>query len=504
MAEYKRKKGVQVSLRRSSEKSRLAEKQAAAARKKEEQALAAQRKAAEDQRKAEEARKKAEAAHREKVMNDRLKMETDRIPMKERPVRSSKPAKQPEKRYAKRPVRSDYDREPRFTVIKGGKGIKGRNRLILLSSILALVLILVIFSVSTPVGVSEYITNGAAKWGAGGGFPLELADDATKVVRQQDGLTTVVGSANFEVFNKNGKQILYRQHGFLNPALSMSESRFVIYDRGSTGYSINNMDKALYVGNLENKIHAAAIGRNGTVAFATASVEHKSQLSVMNAKCENVYNWYSADADLSAVAVSDNGRKVAAATMTATGGKFVSNLYIFDTKKNATLSTLTLDDTAVVSMERVSKNMFLVLCNNRAVLMNWKGEQLYTYQPVGTMKLCKVSDGHILFAESTTGGSGGYILTLVDKKGAQKASFSVSDSVKDVAYVGSAIYVLGDHSVNAYNLTGYLASSTQCDFSVTDLLSYDGGVLTVGFGEIGLVEPVSGSELKAAGVSSVE
>lgn len=479
MAEYKRKKKMRVGVRRPS-----------APKKDTEQVETAQREQA--------ARRTAESAQRERLMNERLMRETDNIPMKQRKEKAAKSQKPPEKRYPQRRTVRPSD-TARFAVVDGRKLTKARNRRILIGLVALLIVILIILSLATPVGVAEFFVNGAAKMGGGAGYPIELADDATKAIRTLDGVTTVVGSANFEAFNKNGKQILYRQHGFLNPALSQSASRFIVYDRGSTGYSINNMDKVLYAGDLENKIYAAAIGRNGTVAFATSSVEYKSQLMVVNAKNENVFNWYSADADLSAVAVSNNGRKIAAATMTATGGKFVSTFYIFDTKKNAPITTLTLDDSIVLSMESVGSNAVLVLCNNQALLIDWEGEQLYTYKPVGTMQLCKADESHLLFAESVSGNSGGSVLTLVNKKGESVASFTVSETIKDAAYSDDAIYVLGDHAVTAYALSGNVAAATPCDFSVTNLLSYNkDGVLALGFGEIDHIEPVSHSNLKEA------
>lgn len=444
------------------------------------------------------ARRAADAAQRERLMNERLMRETDSIPMKQRRQTTGKPQKPPEKRYPqRRTVRTSGTH--RFAVVEGRKRIKARNRNILLSLIALLIVTLILLSVATPVGISEFIVNGAAKMGGGSGYPIELAEDSTKVIETQDGVTTVVGSANCEAFNQNGKRIFYRQHGYLNPALSQSESRFVLYDRGSTGYSIHNMDKVLYTGELENKISAAAIGRNGTVAFATSSVEYKSQLAVMDAKCENIFNWYSADAELSAVAVSNNGKRIAAATMAATGGKYVSTLYIFNTKKDAPQTTLTLDDSMVLSIRPVGTKAILALCNNQALLLNWDGETLYTYKPVGTMQLCKVEDTHVLFAESVSGNSGGSIITLVNKKGESEGSFTVSETLRDVAYSNGAIYALGDHAVTTYTCCGNVAASTPCDFSVTNLLGLQkDGVLALGFGELAQIKAVSNSRLKEA------
>lgn len=496
MADYREKRKVRVTRQNEDARAKDWERREAAAKQR-----AAER-AKEMERREAAARQRAEERAREaqqREMNERLTRETDNIPMRERKSRSPETQYPREKRYVRRKPGERTYQDGRFTVVDGRKHINRRNRRILLALICLLVVGLCVFSLMTPVGVSEYISNQMAMWGGGDGYPLQLADDAVKAAVSQGKVTTAVGSLNYETFNKNGKQILFRQHGFLNPAIAQSESRFVLYDRGSTGYSVNNMEKVLYAGDLENKIYSAAVSRDGTVAFATSSVEYKSQLMVVDDKNVNVYNWYSAGADLSAVTVADNGKKIAAATMSATGGKFVSTLYIFDIKKDAPIFTLDLDDTIVVSMERVSSKTFLVLCNNQAFLYDWEGGQLYHYQPVGVMKLGKVNDEHLLFAESVTGNSGGSVITLVDKKAEEVNTFTVSETIKDIAYSKKAVYILSDHRITAYTQSGNVAAEIPCDFSVTDLVPYeDDGVLAVGFGEIAHIQAVSRTKLNEA------
>ena len=420
------------------------------------------------------------------------------IPMRKK---SSRAVGGPSRKYDQR--LSGEAGKVRFSVIDGKKLAKHRSRAVLIGLVLLLALILLVLSLATPVGVSEYFSNGAAKMGAGEGFPVILSVESPFIADSFDKTTTVVGNSTYESFNKNGKQILLRQHGFLNPALEASESRFLIYDLGGTGYSINNMDKLLFSGNQENKIYSADIGRNGTSVFATSSVEYKSQLMVYNSDNENIFNWYSADADLSAVTVSDNGRNVAAATFSAAGGKFASTVYIFDVKKSAPVFSLSLDNSMVVSIKRVGSKAFAVICNNRVVMINWKGEQLYDYTATGTLELVKVCGDHTVLCEGASSNSGDVLVTVIDRKGNSLAGFTAKDTAKDVVYMNKAVYILSDSRISAYTLSGNLAADIPCDFSVSELMAHgNNSLLTVGFGKLDTVEGVASSRLKAADETS--
>lgn len=506
VAEYRRKKGIRVSLRKESEKKRTADKLAAEERKKQQRQLDAQKRAEQSadaaKRKAVEAAAKQRRIDdieiREKSINDRLIDDTNKIPKREEKIRNTKRNDPPVKRYTtRRPANTYYN--DRFSVINGGKAHRKRYRRIIISLIALLAVILSVLSAIAPVGVSEYFTNSASKMGGGSGFPLEVSDNNTKLISSNDKITTVIGEATYEAFNKNGKQLFFRHHGYLNPSLSVSEGRFMLFDRGSTAYTIDNAEKVLYTGNAEGKIFTAAIGRNGTTAFAVASPDCKAKLMVMNSKNENIYNWYSADADISALLPSDNGRRVAAATLSAQNGKFLSKIYIFDVKKNTVLSELTLQDSAAVAIEYVNGSSFLVLCDNQALLVSWKGETLYNYKPIGIMQLAKISGKHLIFAENTAGNSGSSIITVSDLKGKQTQSFTVNATPKDIAVSDNAVYTLTDNKITAYTYLGNEIESYAVDFSVSEIFDYDNdGILSAGFGQIELIDLPSSSNVKAA------
>lgn len=421
--------------------------------------------------------------------------EASRIPARDktphRDVKEKRKSKPPMKRYQpRRPVVfEDEGEEKRFSVVDGRKLIKRRHRIVSACLIVLLVGLLVAASVFSPVGMSEFLQNGFEKLGSGSGYPILISGDDTLFTTSEYGLTTVVGETTVECYNKSGKQIFSRDHGYNNPALAQSQSRMVVYDRGGTGYSVQNLTKTLYSGDLDKKIYTVAIGRDGTSAFATTSVEYNSELAVYDKSMKNIFNWYSASATLTALSVSDDGQKVAAAASSVSGGAYTSDISIFDLSSNNPIATITLSGSIVVSMERINAKTFLVLCNDQAVILDWSGNQKYVHKADGTLCLAKAVGGSVLFVDKQSENSGNYSISVVNGKFIKTSDFSVNMTMKDAALSGNYLYFLTDNKIITYDRGGNLVSDTDCDFSVSGLTSFGNGkVLEIGLGEINEID----------------
>lgn len=498
MADYKKKKGIKVSVSRETSNSRQIEAQRRAAAKAAEREAELARKAQINEEKMTERelqRRRAAEQERQAEYNRRLERElleeAASIPSREKKpstnkkeVRYSKP---PVKRYsARRPVATaDYENDATFSVVDGKKLLRRKQRRVVVLLALILAAILIIAAVVTPVGMVEYLQNGFAKLGGGNGYPILISNDSSRFVSVQNGVTVVVGDTSAECYNGSGKQVFLRYHGYLNPSLAQSSSRLVMYDRGGTGYSVENMNKVLYSGNLDKKILTAGVGRNGTVAFATSSVEYNSELAVFDKDMKNIYNWYSSDLTITSVVVSDSGREVAVAAVGVSGGQFMSTIYIFDVKSSVPKATASVAGSAVVSAERINSNLFLISCNDQAVVMDWSGNQRYIYKADGQLYLSKVCDGKAVLVDKLLSNSGEYAVRIVDSKYKLSSDFTVDINLKDITISGNYVYLLTDNKIIPYSPDGSPLEGIDCDFRVSAIESAGGGrVIISGLGEL--------------------
>lgn len=432
-----------------------------------------------------------------------LLREAGRLPEKERQshmsekeLRRSRP---PVKRYApRRPAKFvDSEGNTTFAVVEGRKLLKRRQRWILLGLGALLVLLLALAAASTPTGVVEYFQNSFAKIGGGSGFPLLASEEGTAGLQVENDTLLLVGGSENECYNTSGKQIFVRRHGFSNPAVAQSESRLVVFDRGGTGYSVENMDRVLYTGTMRGNIYNAAMGRSGVSAFALSSVEYSGELQVYNKKMENIFNWYSAEATLTAVGVSDNGRRIAAGGVAVSGGAYRSTVYLFDTKQSAPIFSAVIEGGAIVSIEPVGSS-FLIVCSDRVLLLDRDGTQKAAVQATGTLHLVRNTEGRIAVVDKLAGNSGDYCVSLLDKKGNSLGVFTVRMNVRDVCVVGDSVALLSDSKVWFYTFSGNAASSADCDYSVSGIGAAGGKLYLSGLREISRISPASAAERRAA------
>lgn len=447
------------------------------------------------------------ARHPEPVspeMERELLREAGRLPEKERQphisgkeLRKSRP---PVKRYApRRPAKYlDSEGNTTFAVVQGRKLLKMRQRWALLGLGVLLALLLLLAALSTPTGVVEYFQNTVAKTGGGSGFPLLVSEDGTDGLQVQNGTLLLVGQGGNECYNTSGKQIFVRRHGFSNPVVVQSESRLISFDRGGTGYSVENMDRVLYSGTMQGNIYNAAMGRSGVCAFALSSVEYSGELQVYNKKMENIFNWYSADATLTAVGVSDNGRRIAVGGVTTSGGDYRSTVYLFDIKQSAPFVGLTVEGGAVLSIEPVGGSSFLIVCDDRVLLIDRDGVQKAGVSATGTLHLVRITEDRIAIVDKLAGNSGDYCVSLLDKKGKSLGVFTVRMNVRDICIAGDSVVLLSDSKVWFYTFAGNAAGSVDCDYSVSSVGYTSGEVYLSGLREISQIEPVSASARQAA------
>ena len=416
-------------------------------------------------------------------------------------VKPEEPVELPKTKYkAPRPIKTkSADDKPVFTLIEGKKLLKKNQRLVLIILAIILVALLFIINAAMPIGTVEYFQNGYAKLG-GGSYPIHVSgDEIAAFINTQNNATMIMTDTVIEAFNYKGNQIFLRPHGYLNPAFDLSVSRYVAFDRGATAYEIGNMNEMINKGNMENAIYTAAIGRNGITAFSTASPEYNSSLLVFDKNMKNIFNWYSAEGTITALEVSDSGKQVAVATTTAQNGQFYSKLYIFGVKQQDPIASVELAGSAVISIERVSKKSFAVVCNDGTMMYNWSGAELMAKRGDVLPVTTKIAEEQLLVVDKASDGSAEYNIRLYDKNGAVLSDFRYTGALKDAAIGRKCIHLLTDSKIEVFTFGGNSVAQIDCGFSVTKLSQYDGGkILEIARNEIDKGQTVENKVIKSA------
>lgn len=410
---------------------------------------------------------------------DLIPMKDSKLIREQKTARSRSAAKPPVKRMAsQRRTNATDKRNSSFKVVKGKKG-RARNRTFISAGIAAaLILALVIINFNAPVGIIELFQNSYASAGSGGGFPFTPAGGKSALVYPREDNMLILSDTLVEAYNKNGKEIYRRQHGFSNPVLMSSESRTLVYDRAGTGAKVYNMNKILFEKKLENNILSADIGRDGTCAFVTKARGYAAQIIVVDRDFLNKFNWWSAEEMIGSLAVSNDGKHVAAAAISAVNGEYLSKLYIFDISKSDPVSIVEFSGTMLLEVHS-SGNGLLLLFGDRIVSVSWNGNDKVEYPFTGSLKSSAFYEDHALLSVEDDGGAV-HKIAVFDSKAKVLCSFDFKGNLRDATISRENIYCLTENKLSAFTFDGSALDVWDCGYQVESITGYLDSVLALG------------------------
>ena len=168
-----------------------------------------------------------------------------------------------------------------------------------------------------------------------------------------------------------------------------------------------------------------------------------AELLIYNSNMEQVLSWSmsSNDGTPLRMAFSPDGRKLAAAAVTAGGGQMMTNLYLVNLASGDPVS-LANQSGVPQWLGWTSASTILAVYDSRAVLYNAGGGERAAYEFAGnTLKDISVGSGQLHQA------------VLLDKSLNVQFSGTVS-SANSIVRAGSLFYLLSDSGVECYNTSG--------------------------------------------------
>jgi len=259
-------------------------------------------------------------------------------------ARKERKAKKQKDRYLKReqpqkrivnPSRSarELNQSPSsLRILSGTKKIKLTKNIIALSLIVTIIATISTVHFFSPTGFSELISNGFAKTGSGTGFPITLSGGTVKEMHKVDDNIAVLSDTYLEVYNSESKELISEQHGFSNPAISVSDARILAFDRASKDLKVYNFSGNLFEREMKDDIVTAALGRNGTYCVITDPENCAAKLNVYNKDNTALFSYESESELIGQTSVSESGKTVAIGTINADGGEYKSKILIFNSK----------------------------------------------------------------------------------------------------------------------------------------------------------------------------
>ena len=287
----------------------------------------------------------------------------------------------------------------------------------------------------------------------GAGWPQQTGVSEVTQVESLTGSFVELGKEGCVVYSRSGKKLNSIQSGYARPALAAGKNRFVLYNRSGNELRVESRTQNLYTKQLENSIFLCAMADNGNLAVVTEDVSAMAELLIYNSNMEQVLSWSmsSNDGTPLRMAFSPDGRKLAAAAVTAGGGQMMTNLYLVNLASGDPVS-LANQSGVPQWLGWTSASTILAVYDSRAVLYNAGGGERAAYEFAGnTLKDISVdAAGNVALLL----GSGQlHQAVLLDKSLNVQFSGTVS-SANSIVRAGSLFYLLSDSGVECYNTSG--------------------------------------------------
>ena len=335
---------------------------------------------------------------------------------------------------------------------------RARNKRIRRTAVLLVLLTGIVLFATGLVGSSvamakDFIDTARIALLPGAGWPQQTGVSEVTQVESLTGSFVELGKEGCVVYSRSGKKLNSIQSGYARPALAAGKNRFVLYNRSGNELRVESRTQNLYTKQLENSIFLCAMADNGNLAVVTEDVSAMAKLLIYNSNMEQVLSWSMSSNDGTPLRMtfSPDGRKLAAAAVTAGGGQMMTNLYLVNLASGDPVS-LANQSGVPQWLGWTSASTILAVYDSRAVLYNAGGGERAAYEFAGnTLKDISVdAAGNVALLL----GSGQlHQAVLLDKSLNVQFSGTVS-SANSIVRAGSLFYLLSDSGVECYNTSG--------------------------------------------------
>ena len=264
-----------------------------------------------------------------------------------------------------------------------------RNRRIRRTALIVAALTLVVLFATGFVGSSVAMAKDWADTARillfpGTGWPQQTGVMEVEQLAALNGSFVELGDEGCVVWSRTGTRLNAIQSGYARPALAAGKNRFVLYNRSGNELRVESRTQNLYTKTMENSITLCAMADNGTLAVVTEDPGSAARLRIYSSSMEEQLSWSltTTDGTPLRMAFSPDGRRLAVAAVTVSGGQMVTNFYIV---------TLAQGDPVLVGsgsgaaqwLSWPSAQSVLALCDSRAVLYNASGGEKAAYDFTG-------------------------------------------------------------------------------------------------------------------------
>lgn len=305
----------------------------------------------------------------------------------------------------------------------------------------------------TPEAISNWLSNSLSANSSEEGFPVGLPSGETVSLVGVGDNVALTTQTNTYFYSARGKQLRSLQHSCKGVQAKAAGDNLLLYSVGGNRALVETKTKNAASIEVKNKIITGEISKNGRFAIATESDVYTSEMTVYDKAGNAVFKWTPSGSVITSLALSEDGRSVAAATVYTEGGVLMTGVHLFETGKSEALFSYKIRDEIAVSLS-VYKNSVRVITNSSVTDIDKNGQLIERLSFDGKKLIgeAECDDLSVLVFEDVNDPSKS-VLEIVNNKTVVKAQAAVSKAILSVASDGKDIYLLADDEVMKFSST---------------------------------------------------
>lgn len=357
--------------------------------------------------------------------------------------------------------------------------------------IVAVAVIIAIFLSARLIGnvatsnATDAIRQIKSVFSSGGGFPYSLESREVKKIDSIGNRMLILCSDESLVLDrKAGEQFSYQLGNAESKAIT-SNGRALVYSNGSNKVILQSKTEQLGTVEEEGAVVTASLSKKGNFATSHMDKNGKSILTVYNRKLEKEFVWSCADERITAISLSDDGKRVAVAAIGVENAEIYSRVLLFDTSESEAVYDMKLSGTLFLRVYCSTKNSVIAVGDNRTVVFGKDGGAVdeLTYAENSISNVESDDKGNVAVCVSEFGGSRTSV-TVFKKNGKRACAFSIDGEPSDVDIGSGKVAAAVGGEIIVFNFKGVEKKRIQTDNSPSQVFIVSGDFYTVESGAI--------------------
>lgn len=308
----------------------------------------------------------------------------------------------------------------------------------------------------------------------GEGYPYECSSGGAERTDIVGSYLAMLDDTNVIFLNKTAKEVMRYDTTYTNPEINISNGRALIYNRGSSAFSVSGQSDLLYEtsetdGVIEDAIVVACIGKKGNLAFGTWTDDGTSKLTVLNKNLRKVFYYVFGSERILSVALSDNGKYAACAVFGAENASYYTKVLVFDLDKSDPIQSVKFEDETVISLEFLKNKTLNIVTDRkrREISVDDKSEENVVDFSSHSLVGADFDDSskRSVLCYSKYGSTSNVVYGFY-KNGKESCIIEDIENVKAVSCSSKMIAVLTDHNIYCYSYRGRLKTTIDLTFNV--------------------------------------